>query len=177
MGGIIAKYGDAHGIAIDVGAHIGYHSLKMADHFAIVFALEPDPITFGYLHKNTGKKGNVKCINAAASSVDNDASLSRDTISTRSTLMDTKDGVNVRARSLDSLTLDGTLPVSFIKMDVEGHEVKVLQGATNLLRTRRPVIVYEDHTGATTSFLLRNFAFYRVQQINPTNYLALPQPC
>jgi len=47
-------------------------------------------------------------------------------------------------------TLDAAFPMEsfgLIKIDVEGHELKLIQGAENLLRTKRVRhVIYEDHT-------------------------------
>ena len=52
--------------------------------------------------------------------------------------------VPVQRRSLDDYVADGTLgDVGFLKIDVEGHELSVLEGATKLLSTFQPNIVVE----------------------------------
>jgi len=50
----------------------------------------------------------------------------------------------VETVTLDSLALRN---VTFIKIDVEGHELEVLRGATETLRANRPVMMIEirDH--------------------------------
>jgi len=45
--------------------------------------------------------------------------------------------------SLDSFYKDIAGHISFIKIDVEGHEIDVLQGATALIEKHKPIIVYE----------------------------------
>ena len=47
----------------------------------------------------------------------------------------------VQVRTLDSFELDN---VSFIKIDVEGHEEAVIEGARGLLLRNRPVLLVES---------------------------------
>ena len=47
---------------------------------------------------------------------------------------------SVATYPLDDFELDD---VGFFKIDVEGHELAVLQGATNLLKTQRPIVMIE----------------------------------
>ncbi|TVS12263.1 MAG: FkbM family methyltransferase [Planctomycetaceae bacterium] len=51
--------------------------------------------------------------------------------------------VRVRAVRLDELCGTETAPVRFIKMDVEGHEGEVIEGARNLLKHVRPALFIE----------------------------------
>ena len=59
------------------------------------------------------------------------------------------------SRTVPVKTLDDVLaergadsrPVSFIKIDVEGHELSVLRGATHTLSTHRPNLLIEINTG------------------------------
>jgi hypothetical protein len=64
----------------------------------------------------------------------------------------------VQRRRLDSVISDG---VSFVKIDVEGHELSVLRGASGLIERCRPVFLVEaenrHHAGATDSL----FQFFR----------------
>lgn len=51
--------------------------------------------------------------------------------------------VLVGARTLDELLAGGRQPVAFVKLDVEGHELACLRGATRLLGTCRPAWLIE----------------------------------
>jgi FkbM family methyltransferase len=50
----------------------------------------------------------------------------------------------VQTRRLDEFDLGD---VGFLKIDVEGHELAVLQGATHLLETQRPTVMIEIESG------------------------------
>ena len=50
--------------------------------------------------------------------------------------------LEVKQKTLDSFNFKD---VDFIKMDVEGHELKVLKGAVETISIHKPVIVLEQH--------------------------------
>ena len=52
--------------------------------------------------------------------------------------------VEVETERLDDLVMENDkLPIHFIKIDVEGHEHAVFEGAQNLLKTQRPLVIFE----------------------------------
>jgi hypothetical protein len=51
-----------------------------------------------------------------------------------------KEGFEVRATTLDSFDFDN---IGFIKIDVEGHELEVLQGAEQTIRRNTPTLMVE----------------------------------
>lgn len=54
--------------------------------------------------------------------------------------------LNVRVRRLDAVVAEAKLPLpDLIKMDVEGAEVNVLEGASQTLATARPLMLIELH--------------------------------
>src|SRR5262249_46090772 len=54
--------------------------------------------------------------------------------------------ITVRTAPLDSI-LPPDLPIALIKIDVEGAEYRVLQGATTTLRGSQPVVIFECGVG------------------------------
>ena len=69
--------------------------------------------------------------------------------------------------------------VSFIKIDVEGHEEKVLRGGEQLLKRSKPVIFFEawNHRPDIRDSLIKYITSlgYNVEHIKDDDYKALPQ--
>lgn len=84
-------------------------------------------------------------------------------------------GVEVELRTLDSYDL---LEVSFIKIDVEGHELEVLKGAKNTINYYKPDILVETHLGINIedvmSLLPEEYVFEKIT--HETHYLIQFKP-
>jgi Methyltransferase FkbM domain len=73
---------------------------------------------------------------------------------------------------LDTIcTRENIQRVDLIKIDAEGHELSVLQGALNVLATSRPVILYENLAGTSGANLpvynflkAQGYQLYRYRQ-------------
>jgi FkbM family methyltransferase len=65
--------------------------------------------------------------------------------------------LKVQLLPLDTILEGVDKPVSFIKIDVEGHEAEVMMGGQRTLRVHRPIMVFE--TGTHTSEQLRNINY------------------
>ena len=148
-----------NGTFIDVGAHIGYYSLKAAGLVGVnghVLAIEPNPQTLPKL------RGNIEASDARAVSVwpvacaDSESTLQlyaapRSNTGESSLSMEnaSQEGANVtaysvRARPLDAIVKEAKLDrVDMIKIDVEGAEFQVLKGAAQTLTDFRPVLIIE----------------------------------
>eukprot|EP00746_Dinoflagellata_sp_MGD_P022968 gnl/MRDRNA2_/MRDRNA2_153791_c0_seq1.p1 gnl/MRDRNA2_/MRDRNA2_153791_c0~~gnl/MRDRNA2_/MRDRNA2_153791_c0_seq1.p1 ORF type:complete len:465 (+),score=95.34 gnl/MRDRNA2_/MRDRNA2_153791_c0_seq1:3-1397(+) len=79
-------------------------------------------------------------------------------------LGDDFDGEEVTARRLDDVMADlGNPRVDLIKIDVEGHEIKVFEGGLATLKKFKPTIYFEDHSGKNAKWLM-NFG-YAIQSL------------
>ncbi|MGZ3277304.1 MAG: FkbM family methyltransferase [Caulobacteraceae bacterium] len=127
-------------VAIDCGANVGVYTALMARTGARVFAFEPDPVAYRELVRRTGRWPSVYPINAAVSTTTSSARLffhaarAEDPLakSQSSTLMPAKANVDpgsyvdVQAVDFAGFVLALRQPVQLLKMDIEGHEIEVL---------------------------------------------------
>ncbi|MCC6138419.1 MAG: FkbM family methyltransferase, partial [Bdellovibrionaceae bacterium] len=118
---------------LDIGANIGYFSSllsKKVGESGKVYSFEPNPQILELLKKNTRAKSNVKLLPWALSDEDGIHTLyGPQSYSENKGLasLNTKNGeaiATVDVKRLDDLRLTPAV----IKMDVEGHELKVLEG-------------------------------------------------
>ena len=140
-------------IVLDVGAHIGIHTIHLAKIVRFVYAIEPEPSNLKLLIKNifaNNVKEKVSIIPCVISSVDGFVSFYVSSESTGahhvlSSKDNTKHGtiLKIQAYTLDTLLFDilGIDHVDVIKIDVEGHELEVIKGAEKLFRYSPPRII------------------------------------
>ena len=137
--------------AIDVGASIGLYAAEMARYAGKVLAFEPNPDVAAFTRTVAAR--NIEVINVALSSHAGRATLTmpmnrKGRATTELAAIDRRpaDGAdNVSSIEVETRRLDD-FPVAdcgFIKIDVEGHEEEVLDGASSLIATRRPVLMIE----------------------------------
>ena len=144
------------GVFVDVGANIGTMTIYalLSGTFERAIAVEPDPGNLDILRRNLEANGlteKVTVIEAAASSAPGEMTLHRDAknLGAHSLepgfIMTPSESRHVRVDTLDNLVAEAGLAkdrVSFVKIDVEGHEHDVLQGMVGLLRAG-PVVMLE----------------------------------
>jgi FkbM family methyltransferase len=134
------------GVAIDVGANIGNHSLYFSDHYQSVYSFEPNPRTFQVLKINSQLVKNVKCFEYGISSENRSANLNvyANNIG-HSDVADeaTPDTVPIKLSTLDA-AIDQGVKVKLLKIDVEGHEYQAILGSKAVIEANMPVILFEQ---------------------------------
>jgi FkbM family methyltransferase len=150
----ILRPGDS---VIDVGANIGLYSILSAGCVGpqgAVHAFEPVPETMRRLRKNVALNGyeqRVRCVEAAASVQDGVGLInvpeeggSFSSLGAPLHGTGTHKSVEVRCVRLDTYVAEnGLTDVWLVKLDVEGWETHVINGATELLATQRPHLLVE----------------------------------
>jgi FkbM family methyltransferase len=82
------------------------------------------------------------------------------------------DGIQIELKTLDSFNFEN---ITFIKIDVEGHELEVIKGGLNTINKYKPDILVEIHTGITIENVLELLPNYNWEKISyESHYLLKP---
>lgn len=149
-------YGNTDKVFVDIGAHVGSYSWSLASKFAHVHAFEPNREAYNALCANSLLRGlsdriTTHCLGLSyysgrgayyirsADGGGNGFSFLGQDRDHSSPIRPTE------TRTLDSYNLDD---IGFLKIDVEGHEISVLEGARETLeRNNRPTFIFESWDG------------------------------
>jgi FkbM family methyltransferase len=154
-------------VTVDVGANLGLYTRVLARLASKVHAFEPSGSMADILQRTTGSNVIVHAL--ALSDHEGEAELRTPRSGTRlihslATIeSDVVVGGNTIATKVPCARLDSVVHehVSFVKVDVEGHELNVLRGARALIEKSRPVFLIEAeerHRIGATALL---FAFFK----------------
>ena len=155
---------------VDVGAHHGIYSVKAALAGASgVVAIEPHPSNFRALKRNIAENQawSITAVNAAASDEDGSTLLFESPYSGQHSTNPAMPTVSQKGAKTSSYTLDTLLSQlqfdpDIIKIDCEGTELSILQGAKGLLnqaRNRKVVVEIHSHNQQNVETYLRGFGF------------------
>jgi FkbM family methyltransferase len=162
--------------AIDVGANLGIHSLVLSACVGAggrVHAFEPVAALRAKMEENL-KINTITNVQLYEYALGN----SIGTVSFRSNAtdfnigrgcVDPKGNLCVSMTTIDNEFRDIELPVSMLKIDTEGHELQVIEGAACVIEKHRPAILMEY-----------NFEFYSLSELKRHipmgySYFELPQ--
>jgi FkbM family methyltransferase len=162
---------------IDIGANFGFYTVYLADLVGSdggVISCEPIPLTFSFLSHAVRqmKLHQVRLNNCAVSNLPGQAFmvvpsfdsgvqnyyqarlLGNDAPADRA-----KRTVPVEVMTLDAILVAATARTSFIKIDVEGHELQVVMGGETSIRELKPALLIEvssepDDTASTAHELV-----------------------
>jgi FkbM family methyltransferase len=132
---------------VDVGANVGAWTFLVARKGFEVYAFEPSPKAYNILNSRAKKYSGVHTFSCAIGDQDTLGRLGTSGVGICGT-MDEENHcpgggtIDVQVRRLDSLTLP---KVGVIKIDTEGYEVPILNGAIETINRNHPRLVIEVH--------------------------------
>lgn len=171
---------------LDCGANIGIWSL-VAGHCVgaegRVFAFEPNPATLIKAQHNLqlSQCHNVSLNPFALSSADGTAYFQAEQEHNNSNLTSVDDGLSAQTITVETIRLDSFFAqadlsdaerISGIKIDVEGHELQVLEGASDLITKYRPWLCLEFNALMSQTPRLGDWPVH--QFLAKLNYCAYP---
>lgn len=161
---------------LDIGANIGVYTVAVGSRFARVIAFEPHPVIGRVLALNVDINNlhNVDQFNYGLSDKDGTAELWEGGAGNfgassieRGVGMGKQHTISLRQAST-AIREATDLPVALIKMDVEGHEPKVIAGLSELFVNQQPVIAFEANDAVHNGEILT-----QLRTFGYSNFLAL----
>jgi FkbM family methyltransferase len=172
---LLKKYLTKQSFVIDIGANIGTHSIGIGPYVAKVMAIEPDKQNHGLLTKNLSL--------AMLKNVSSNRLALSDTVGHVGTKFDygkTKldpSGKDVMCTKLD--LIKGFPRLDLIKIDVEGMELNVLNGASATISYYQPKIFVEVHDVSLRPYIydfLKGHNFFIYWVMTPTDPVGTEEP-
>ena len=169
----------SEGSFIDVGAHIGKHSLYAAKKLGSkgkVLSIEADSETSELLRTNVALNNlhNIKVFEVVCLDMTRLVNFYSDYYSSTNSVF-----INDRERKADSkisFGLDDLFPnikdVKIIKIDVEGAETMVIDGAMHLIKNNLPKIIFEGNKNVEGIQRRLKGLNYSIRHLQEDNYVA-----
>jgi FkbM family methyltransferase len=173
---------------IDVGANIGEYAWALAQHMTRVIAIEPVPELAALLRR--GAPGNVEVVEGVMGPTAGEVQLRVPNVNGRRagalatvathdfTFSDIEnfDTITVKQFTVDDLAQARNAKPFVVKIDVEGYEMHVLRGATQVIRVHRPLLLIEIERRHNDDFR-EAFAWLASEGYEAYDFRALtPQP-
>lgn len=162
MRDVVASLAPTETVFLDVGANIGNHSLFMSKHTSVVHAFEPYKPARNSL-KNKITLNQIKNIIVHPVGLSNKKETipfyppNISNLGTGSFEKEYYDDNKQTAVSLEVVIGDEEIykhnihDISLIKIDVEGHECRVIEGLRHTLESNRPVVIFESSSATRDS--------------------------
>ena len=176
---VLARPGTTY---IDVGAHVGSYAMLGA--LAVgptgrVLAFEPDEANRSRLerHVRLNNLPNVEVFDHGLGNASGNVSMVRPVATNSGMTRDARTGespdFSMQVKRLDDVadSLSGSR-VSVMKIDVEGAEIEVVRGASRLIKSEQPFIVFEENDPVCGAYLVDEFG-YTLYAIGHAGYLEL----
>ena len=142
-------------VALDVGANIGNHTVFFSQYFSHVIAFEPNPAALHLLKANLLMNGigNVTVVEAGLGNIDSTLpfKITAGNLGGSGFITDSNrlSDLNLPVHRGDDVLTD-LIPkerrLSFVKIDVEGYELEVIDGMRDTLTRHQPLVAFESHS-------------------------------
>lgn len=143
---MLEKHVEPGSVVVEVGAHVGSHTVLIAGmvgRCGRVYAFEPQRKLYRELHRNLARNGITNVVPLKYAIGAGDARIIEMNLPPPGNEGGTGIGAGGEEAELRNLDEFGFERVSVLKIDVEGHEDAVLDGAVATIRRNRPVILIE----------------------------------
>jgi FkbM family methyltransferase len=154
-------------VIFDIGATVGKVTQQLRDYFpsAQIYSFEPVGPTFEHLRENTKGLRGVECFNIGFSDLAATylvfLQLNSGWNSIEKNIDSGRGSVEITTNTVDSFcVVNNILKIDLLKTDTEGHDLRVLQGAEQMLDEQRIQAVYSE------------VGFYK-EDIGHTNFCSL----
>lgn len=183
-------------VAFDVGAHIGWVAMQFAHLVGAggrVLAFEPGSNNLPYLRRNLARFPQARIVEQAVGAAPGEADLFEEALTGQNNALDAPyhrlaanaalnpAAARPTARTVSVTTLDavvagtGLVP-QLVKIDVEGFELPVLEGAARLLAEHRPVLMVEVTRDQASIAALLGGLGYRLFAAGPAGIAPVARP-
>jgi FkbM family methyltransferase len=158
----------ADDIVADCGAAEGIFALQVYSRAKRVYAIEPSPHWTASLARTFQGATNVIVLPAALGATAGEAYLSGGALDSELSADGRNGGHAVVVETIDRLFADRDQPLTYLKADLEGFELEMLEGARRTIARYRPKIAITtyhraDHAERIAAFLRDVDAGYRVR--------------
>jgi len=181
---LLKKHTKKNSNAVDIGALLGTHSFVLSDAVGegFVYSFEPQPWAYKSIKKSIEKNKikNIYLFNLGLSNKKGELNFCSNKTGGSHIVKDTKSCTlpykySISVEKLDDYDLKN---ISCMKIDVEGHELEVLEGSTNTINKNKPTLIVEVWNKLNSRNNIKNFMEkinYNMEYISGDDFLCTPK--
>jgi FkbM family methyltransferase len=188
-------------IIFDVGANIGEYTQELLSVFkekALIYSFEPQKRTYKILSTQFSNSFQVKALNLGFSNHEGEQKLfSNNSYTGLSSLYNRRldhfsiqldNSEMIKLETIDNFCIKNNINhINFLKLDIEGHELRALEGCANLMEQKHIDFIQFEFGGSnidSRSFfqdfyylLIKNYKIYRILKNGILEILKYEESC